>query len=626
MKLTARDPKQFGLPIGMQFSSIRDLALGSNLKEDTESPPYADDEGRVHIYLKSESKEAACPYCGEISNHNHGIVFRNVQWLPLNGSPTVAHIKLRRYKCKNPQCECKTFIEEIPELSAFRQNSDVVLVVVFAISIFCSASGTELICRHLGIQISHDTINRLYFHIVMDDDSDIEEIGVDDVSRRRGMEYNTAIYDSNTHRLLALLDGRDGKELKRWLEQHPKIQKVARDRASAYATAIREILGNCVQVADRFHLLQNLMGRIIDLFKTSCPETLCIDLKGNIKDMPEKSEKQGYISHVDPDIYEEMKYNNDPIIDEEGKPVTVLVTEDCDKLANSRFQKMQKVMDLKNELNNTEQPDFKALSEKFGMIITTIKKYNQWTEEQVKTISDKKRFSKPNCPMNQYDNIVYKMLRDGISPDEVYCRILALGYTKSLYVLRSHISGIAYNHFGIKCNRKLGKVLVIPSDRIIKRVDIVKYITIRDKEKIKETTVAKNYDSIVAKYPYIKKIQEIWDDGYSMVMGGDKSKVDDFIDKYKGSEISPFVTGLEMDIEAVKNGVTEKMSSGFVEGNNCKYKLIKRTMYGRASTATLMKKFYVASKISRCNISITDILQLKTTRKHHSRRPLRTSC
>jgi len=105
-------------------------------------------------------------------------------------------------------------------------------------------------------------------------------------------------------------------------------------------------------------------------------------------------------------------------------------------------------------------------------------------------------------------------------------------------------------------------------------------------------------------------------------MGGDSAKVDDFIAKYRGSEIAPFVTGLKMDIEAVKNGVTMEMSPGFVEGNNNKYKLILRTMYGRASREILMKKFYVASKICHCNIPITDILQLKVPRKYYSRRPL----
>ena len=34
---------------------------------------------------------------------------------------------------------------------------------------------------------------------------------------------------------------------------HHKVRIVARDRASAYATAISEILPDCIQVADRFH-------------------------------------------------------------------------------------------------------------------------------------------------------------------------------------------------------------------------------------------------------------------------------------------------------------------------------------------------------------------------------------
>lgn len=84
----------------------------------------------------------------------------------------------------------------------------------------------------------------------------MEEIGVDDVAIRKGQTYATAIYDLRDHHLIALLDGRDGEPLKEWLRSHNKVRLVARDRASAYASAINEILPDCMQVADRFHLLQ----------------------------------------------------------------------------------------------------------------------------------------------------------------------------------------------------------------------------------------------------------------------------------------------------------------------------------------------------------------------------------
>lgn len=55
---------------------------------------------------------------------------------------------------------------------------------------------------------------------------------------------------------IALLDGRDKETVKSWLQNHKKIKIATRDRASAYANAISEVLPECTQIADRFHLLQ----------------------------------------------------------------------------------------------------------------------------------------------------------------------------------------------------------------------------------------------------------------------------------------------------------------------------------------------------------------------------------
>ncbi len=88
---------------------------------------------------------------------------------------------------------------------------------------------------------------------------------------RKGHRYATAIYDLREYNLIALLDGRDGGSLKKWLKSHNKVRLVARDRASAYASAINEILPDCMQVADRFHLLQNLLEYMKDIFKEECP-------------------------------------------------------------------------------------------------------------------------------------------------------------------------------------------------------------------------------------------------------------------------------------------------------------------------------------------------------------------
>ena len=55
-------------------------------------------------------------------------------------------------------------------------------------------------------------------------------------------------------------------------------------------------------------------------------------------------------------------------------------------------------------------------------------------------------------------------------------------------------------------------------------------------------------------------------------------------------ELQAFAAGIEKDQEAVRNGLTWSTNNGMVEGFVTKLKLIKRTMYGRASFALLRKR------------------------------------
>jgi transposase len=56
-----------------------------------------------------------------------------------------------------------------------------------------------------------------------------------------------------------------------------------------------------------------------------------------------------------------------------------------------------------------------------------------------------------------------------------------------------------------------------------------------------------------------------------------------------------FVTGLRRDYDAVRNGLTLPHSSGSVEGNVNRIKMLKRQMYGRASFDLLRKRVLLAA-------------------------------
>ena len=158
-------------------------------------------------------------------------------------------------------------MENLPFAKPSQVRTDALNTLILATSMFLSNDGASKVLSLLDVQVSNDTIQRLYDRIEFVDNPDVEEIGIDDVAIRKGQTYATAVYDLKDHHLIALLDGRDGVPLKEWLKSHNKVRLVARDRASAYASAINEILPDCVQVADRFHLLQNLLGYMKDIFK-----------------------------------------------------------------------------------------------------------------------------------------------------------------------------------------------------------------------------------------------------------------------------------------------------------------------------------------------------------------------
>jgi transposase len=96
------------------------------------------------------------------------------------------------------------------------------------------------------------------------------------------------------------------------------------------------------------------------------------------------------------------------------------------------------------------------------------------------------------------------------------------------------------------------------------------------------------------KYGLITVMENAYNEFYEMLMGKIVDQLENFINKYKTSTIKGFIDGIEKDIEPAKNAITRDESSGFVEGNNNKFKLIKRILYGRANLVNPFKKSYVA--------------------------------
>jgi transposase len=209
----------------------------------------------------------------------HGTYIRTAQDLPILGKKVILKIAAYEYYCKNDECGVKSFAEDyegfIGKSERMTQRcEDLIKVVAYE----TNCEGAAVICGKIGIKVSGDTIIRMLKNAAENKPAVkcSETIGVDDFAYRRGKTYCTIICDGESHEPIEILDGRDGVTLKEWLAENKHIKKITRDRTGAYAKAISDILPQTMQIADRFHLHQNLFTAVKEALNNAVPNEIPI--------------------------------------------------------------------------------------------------------------------------------------------------------------------------------------------------------------------------------------------------------------------------------------------------------------------------------------------------------------
>lgn len=250
------------------------LDLQSFYPSDLKILSVEDTDDKIIIHMHSTSTSCTCHRCGALLNQHHGSHHRTVQDLPILGKQVVLDMQIYDYECSSDSCASFAPTETFDGFLSYNSRMTDRLedfACVLAVETSCEASAR--IMKSMNIKISEDTIIRLLLKRYSKQSAETcgSSIGIDDFAFKKRHTYGTIIVDEATHNPVAVLDGRDGTALKEWLKQNKHVTTVTRDRASAYAKAVEEILPDCMQIADRFHLHQNLMETVNKILGREVP-------------------------------------------------------------------------------------------------------------------------------------------------------------------------------------------------------------------------------------------------------------------------------------------------------------------------------------------------------------------
>lgn len=174
---------------------------------------------------------------------------------------------MRKFFCINPLCKRRIFTERLASVTAPWARRTLRLAQRLTdIGLALGGAAGERLSQNLGFSVSRNTLLSLVRKIPLPSVGMLSTVGVDDFCFRKGQTYGTIVVDLERSRPVALLKDRSAETLAEWLKAYPDIKIVSRDRALAYAKGIRLGAPDAIQVADRFHLLQNLAETLYQVF------------------------------------------------------------------------------------------------------------------------------------------------------------------------------------------------------------------------------------------------------------------------------------------------------------------------------------------------------------------------
>jgi transposase len=511
----------------------------------------------VILAVSSRRRKAICPDCSRPSQRVHSRYWRAVADLPCGERRVQLNLLVRRLFCDNAMCKRKTFAEGFPGIVAPNaRRTDRLAARQRRVGLALGGEAGSQMLIAMGMPLSGDTTLRLTLGMQQEAVPPPRVLGIDDWAWCKGQCYGTILVDLERHCPIDLLPDRTSDTLVAWLQAHPGVEVVSRDRAPAYIDAINRGAPDAIQVADRWHLLRNLrdvLERVLEQNRDCLYAAAC-----QLDDQP------------DPESTFEHK-SQDEI--EDDTPQTK-AEQRRQAARERRLERYQAVVDL-----HQQGVKIRAIACQLGMGRKTVRRYIEsgvFPETSIR----KKRLS----ILNRYKPYLNERWSEGCHNGlQLYREIKEQGYSGSRSLLGHWVARMRKREL-----KPVQREKAVPDGR--KRANkpwsahYAVWLLLRDPETLSPDKQAA-LERMLAASPAVRQAYNFGQSFIRIVRHRFSRALEPWLTAVmdnKVSKLSGFAQSLKQDKDAILAALSLPWSNGQVEGQVNRLKLIKRQMYGRA--------------------------------------------
>jgi transposase len=524
----------------------------------------------ITLTLHTRQRSLACPLCGTRAKRVHSRYERTLADLPWGAYAVSIRLKIRRLFCDNAQCKRRIFAERVPNVVAPWARKTMRLTGrLTALGLAVGGAAGARLGRRLGLTASRNTLLRLVRRAPLPSIATPSALGVDDWALRKGQNYGTVLVDLEQHRPVALLPDRAADTLADWLRAHPGVAVISRDRAGAYAKGARQGAPVAVQVADRFHLLQNLAETLEVVFSTHHKHLDAVGQPSRVSTVAEPDNAPGAPSAPQTDVR---------ALAAERQEQRVAVHRQVWDLSRQGWSKL-------------------AIARHLGIGRATVFRYLHDDELPER----KSRRDRGRSQVDRWRQIVRDHWNSGRRNGRWLFGILRQqhGYRGSYATLARYLQRLRAAQGDLAAHppakRPQGVLSAAPQRVLTPRT--AAWLVLRRMEKRREEDLALLAD-LRGRAPELDEVVRLAEAFTGLIRDHAPERLDLWLQQAGDSmirQVQSFAKHLSADYDAVRAAVELAWSNGQVEGQINRLKTIKRQMYGRAGLDLLGRRFLLAA-------------------------------